>query len=113
MPGLLFALQGCAGISYVNASLSGHLELVSSARPVNRLLADETAPEQLREQLALASEIRQFAVDELGLPDNRSYRSYVDTEREFVTWAVFAAPELSLQVKTWCFPVTGCVPYRG
>ena len=113
MAGLLFALQGCAGISYVNASLSGHLELVSSARPVDRLLADETAPEQLREQLALASEIRQFAVDELGLPDNRSYRSYVDTEREFVTWAVFAAPEFSLQVKTWCFPVTGCVPYRG
>nr|WP_276562504.1 aminopeptidase [Hoeflea prorocentri] len=113
MMGALLVLQGCAGISYVNGSLSGHLELMSSAQPVERLLYDDATPEQLKGQLALAREIRQFAIDQLGLPDNRSYRSYVDTEREFVTWAVFAAPELSLQVKTWCFPVTGCVPYRG
>lgn len=60
-----------------------------------------------------AAAIRQFAIDELALPDNNSYRSYVDVRRGSVTWAVFAAPEFSLTPRTWCFPVFGCVPYRG
>ena len=63
--------------------------------------------------MAAASAIRQFATDELALPDNNSYRSYVDIGRDFVTLAVFAAPEFSLTPRTWCFPVFGCVPYRG
>jgi predicted aminopeptidase len=28
-------------------------------------------------------------------------------------WNVVAAPELSLTLKTWCFPIVGCVGYRG
>jgi predicted aminopeptidase len=56
---------------------------------------------------------RQFAIDELLLPDNDSYRSYADLERDYVVWNVFAAPEFSLEPVTWCFPVAGCVAYRG
>ena len=63
--------------------------------------------------MASARAIRKFAVDELALPDNNSYRSYVDVGRDPVTWAVFAAPEFSLTPHAWCFPVYGCVPYRG
>lgn len=63
--------------------------------------------------MASARAIRQFAIDELALPNNKSYRSYVDVGQEAVTWAVFAAQELSLVTQTWCFPIYGCVPYRG
>ena len=63
--------------------------------------------------MASARAIRQFATDELALPDNNSYRSYVDIGRDAVTWAVFAAPEFSLTPRAWCFPIFGCVPYRG
>jgi predicted aminopeptidase len=63
--------------------------------------------------MASASTIRQFASDELDLPDNASYRSYVDIGRDYVTWAVYAAPEFSLAPRLWCFPVFGCVPYRA
>ena len=28
-------------------------------------------------------------------------------------WNVVAAPELSLQLRQWCFPVAGCVGYKG
>jgi predicted aminopeptidase len=58
-------------------------------------------------------EIRRFAVTELGLPDNGSYRSYAQLDRPFVLWNVVAAPELSLKPRQWCFPIAGCVDYRG
>jgi predicted aminopeptidase len=110
---LLPVLQGCIGISYYAQSLNGHLEIVSARQPVDRLIADPAQPEPLRMRLALASDIRRFATDRLALPDNDSYRSYVDTRRDYVTWAVFAAPEFALGARTWCFPVYGCVPYKG
>lgn len=106
-------LSGCESLSYYSQSLGGHLNLVNSGRPVDRLIADPRSAPDLRAQLTQARAIRAFASERLALPDNNSYRSYVDTGREFVTWAVFATPELSLEVRTWCFPVVGCVPYRG
>ncbi|MEX3008188.1 aminopeptidase [Hoeflea sp. TYP-13] len=109
----LSAMQGCSSLSYYTQSLNGHISLVSAAKPVDKLLNDPSREQGLREQLKQARDIRQFAIDELALPDNESYRSYVDTGREYVTWAVFAAPEFSLAVHTWCFPAVGCVPYRG
>ena len=108
----LLALQGCSP-TYLLGSASGHLNLMSSARPVDNLIDDPALHPAAREQLAQARAIRQYAINDLGLPDNGSYRKFVDTGRPYVTWAVFAAPELSLAVHTWCFPVTGCVPYRG
>lgn len=109
----VFIVPGCANLGYYSQSINGHLNLVSAAKPVDRLLEQPSQPPAVRQQLELARDVRQFATERLELPDNRSYRSYVDTGREYVTWAVFAAPELSLNVKTWCFPVVGCVPYRG
>lgn len=109
----VFVLHGCVSLAYYSQSINGHLNLVSSAKPVDRLLKQPSQPTDVRQQLELARDIRAFATERLALPDNRSYRSYVDTGREYVTWAVFAAPELSLNVRTWCFPVVGCVPYRG
>ena len=49
----------------------------------------------------------------MALPDNGSYRKYADLERPFVVWNVFAAGELSVAPKEWCFPFAGCVGYRG
>ena len=86
---------------------------MKARQDVGELIDDPATPEALRARMASASAIRQFATDELALPDNSSYRSYVDIGRDAVTWAVFAAPEFSLTPRTWCFPVFGCVPYRG
>lgn len=109
--GLLVA--GCGTVGYLAQSVQGHLSLVHQARPVDRWLADDTIPEPLRERLVLSQRIRDFAVAELALPDNRSYRSYADLGRPAAVWNVVAVPELSLTLKTWCFPVVGCVGYRG
>ncbi len=106
-------LTGCTGISFYAQSLQGHIRIERARQDVAQLIDDPSTPETLRAQMASASAIRQFATDELELPDNNSYRSYVDVGRDSVTWAVFAAPEFSLQPRIWCFPVFGCVPYRG
>jgi predicted aminopeptidase len=76
-------------------------------------VADSATPAELRERLELSQRLRDFGVSELGLPDNASYRRYADLHRPSVVWNVVAAPELSLTLQTWCFPVLGCVGYRG
>ena len=106
-------VTGCTAISYYAQSLEGHVQIMAARQDVAKLIDDPSTPEALRARMTSASAIRQFATDELALPDNNSYRSYVDIGRDSVTWAVFAAPEFSLTPGTWCFPVFGCVPYRG
>ena len=106
-------LAGCASVGYYWQSVSGHLTLINAARPVNEWLADAQTPEPLKARLAMTQRIRSFAVAELKLPDNASYQRYADLRRSAVVWNVVAAPELSLTLKTWCFPVVGCVGYRG
>ena len=105
--------SGCSTLGYYAQSARGHVELVAAARPVADWLADPATPAPLRARLELSQRIRDFAVAELGEPDNASYRRYADLQRPAAVWNVVAAPELSLELKTWCFAVVGCVGYRG
>jgi predicted aminopeptidase len=106
-------LSGCADTRYVLQSVTGHWQLMQAARPVAEWLGDDATPAALRQRLELAQRIRRFAVSELKLPDNASYQRYADLKRPAVVWNVVATPELSLTLKTWCFPVMGCVGYRA
>ncbi|HEY6086721.1 MAG TPA: aminopeptidase [Burkholderiaceae bacterium] len=104
---------GCSTLGYYAQSVGGHLDLIARSRPVDDLTIDTSTPAALRERLLLSQRIRDFAVRELALPDNRSYRRYTELGRNAAVWNVVAAPELSLALETWCFPVVGCVGYRG
>jgi len=105
----MLLLSGC----YYMQAARGQLDVMSKREPIDELIEAPDTPEELAERLQLVSEARQFAIDDLLLPDNDSYRSYADLGRDYVVWNVFAAPEFSLQPKTWCFPIAGCVAYRG
>jgi len=109
----VLATSGCSNLAYYAQSVNGHLALVQSAKPVPEWLADPQTAPALKERLALSQRIRDFAVSELKEPDNASYRRYGDLKRGAAVWNVVAAPELSLKLQTWCFPVVGCVSYRG
>lgn len=109
----LAAITGCASPVYYFQAVSGQLEILNKRRPVEEVLSDPATPPQTRQQLTLVRRLRDFASQELGLPDNPSYRSYADLERPFVIWNVFATPELSLKPRQWCFVFAGCVSYRG
>lgn len=114
---LIFAacgvLASCGNLGYYLQSVHGHLELVRRSQPIPEVLADPATPGPVRDKLSAVMAIRDFATRELALPDNQSYRKYADLNRPFVVWNVFATPELSVALKEWCFPVAGCVGYRG
>ena len=108
----MVVLPGCA-VGYLAQSVAGHVDVISKARPVDAWLADPSTSQPLRQRLELAKRLRTFAVQELRLPDHASFRQYAPLGRPAVVWNVVAAPELSLELKTWCFHVVGCVTYRG
>jgi predicted aminopeptidase len=100
------------GCYYIQAA-RGQMEIVSKRRPITSVVADPKTPEELRARLEYVAAAREFASHELGLPNNASYRSYADLSRPYVVWNVFATKEFSVDPIRWCFPVVGCVVYRG
>ena len=111
------ALAGCAhtegALGYYWQSVQGYARLLQAARPLDEWIANESTPAPLRARLQLAQRARHFAVQELSLPDNASYRSYADLGRSAAVWNVVAAPPYALELHRWCFPFTGCIGYRG
>ena len=128
------ALLGGCSLPYYWQAVAGQLSLLSKRVPIETVIDDPRTSEQTREALRTVREIRRFAEDELGLPANDSYATYVDLgsgdsandpdaaehdrsngprERDVAVWTVVAAEEFSIDPRTWCYPFAGCVSYRG
>ncbi|MGD9043246.1 MAG: aminopeptidase [Desulfobacterales bacterium] len=103
----------CQSVSYYGQAINGHAEIMRSREPISDLIDNPDTPAQLRKKLIFVQSVREFAKSQLHLPVNDHYLSYVELNRPYVVWNVFAAPEFSLTPETWCFPVVGCVAYRG
>ncbi|VVN95599.1 aminopeptidase [Pseudomonas fluorescens] len=113
-PGLLLLLlNGCSSVSYYSQLASGQWQLLRAREPVAEVIADPARDPTLRQHLMQSQEAREFASQHLHLPDNKSYRLYADIGRPFVVWNVFATTEFSLTPQNHCFPIAGCVAYRG
>ncbi|MGB0712515.1 MAG: aminopeptidase [Gammaproteobacteria bacterium] len=110
---MLLAATGCSTVQYYGQAVSGHLEIMGASRPLEQVIEDPSTEERVRERLRLAAEARRFASRELSLPDNRSYTRYADLGRGAVVWALYAAPEFDTAPHRWCYPLVGCLAYRG
>jgi predicted aminopeptidase len=110
---VLGLLAACGDVGYYAQCVGGQLSLMAKREPINRVLAAPGTAPELRSHLEKVLAIRDFASSELLLPDNGSYRSYADLGRPYAVWNVVATPEFSLTPQQWCFPVAGCVSYRG
>lgn len=110
---VVISIAGCSNLGYYWQNTQGHLAVMNAAKPVQDWLGDAGTPLSTQRKLELAQRIRAFASNELKLPQNASYTRYADLKRSAVVWNVVAAPAYSLQLKTWCFAVVGCVGYRG
>ena len=110
---ILLGLSGCATITYYWQALNGQVEILNKARPIESVLQDREIKPELKQRLTSLLAMREYASHELKLPDNKSYRSYADLKRPFVIWNVFATTEFSTELTQWCFPIAGCVNYRG
>lgn len=105
-------LPGC-GTTYIAQAAMGQWHVMRARRPIDAVVLDKSTPDSVREELFRVREAREFASSVLELPDNRSYRTYADIHRAYVVWNVVATPEFSVAPLRWCFPVAGCVAYRG
>ena len=109
----VWLLTGCATGAFYAQAVGGHLNVMARAQPLEVALEAPDTPSRTKERLRLAQRIRDFASEALALPDNGSYRAYARLGRGAVVWNVFAAPEFSVEARRWCYPVAGCVIYRG
>ena len=103
----------CRSLPYYEQAIDGQMEIIQKQQPISKLIENPETPARLREKLLFVQSARTFAEKELLLPVNDHYLSYVELNRPYVVWNVFAAPEFSLTPETWCFPIVGCVTYRG
>jgi len=110
---LAVCLNGCSSLGYYGQLLGGQLDLLERREPIAELVTDPHGDPRLRQRLGLVLQARAFASRTLDLPDNGSYRQYADLGRPYVMWNVFATGEFSVQPRTQCFPIAGCVAYRG
>lgn len=110
---LAVCLNGCSSFDYYAHLVGGQLELLRHREPVATVVADPARDPVLRQRLAHAQAARRFASTRLGLPDNASYRFYTDLGRPYVVWNLFATEEFSVEPLSHCFPIAGCVAYRG
>jgi predicted aminopeptidase len=110
---VLAALSGCAGTMYLLQAGRGEWHVMHDRKPIVQVIDDPRTPQPMILELADVREARAFASRVLKLPDNASYTTYTRIDRPYVVWNVVAAPALSIYPKTWCFPIAGCVAYRG
>ncbi len=110
---LALGLTGCAELAYYRQSALGQMDIVSRRQAIDDLLADDSRNTELRARLTRVGEIRGFARRVLALPAAGSFTYYADLGRDYALMALYAAPEFSVELKTWCYPVAGCVAYRG
>jgi predicted aminopeptidase len=110
---LIFVLSGCNTLSYYTQAVHGEYEILAHRQSVDKLIANPKTPAKLKQQLELVQQLRAFAKAELKLPIDKNYEKYVDIHRKYVVWDVQAAPEFSLEPKTWRYPFVGRLAYRG
>jgi len=113
LSGTLLLFTGCRTLGFYRQAFAGQWEILTHQRKNKAILADPQTSPELRRQLELLEQIREFAVTGLGLPADGHYRSYVDLKRPFVVWNVEAAREFSLEPKRWWYPFLGRLDYRG
>lgn len=106
-------LSGCDSLAYLGQAASGQWELLHKREPIADLVAASSTDEVLKQKLSLVLEARAWASRELGLETGEAYADFVALDRPYVVWNVVAAPEFSVAPMQWCFPIAGCVSYRG
>lgn len=109
----LLSTGGCSTLGYYGQAIHGELEVLAKRRPIGEVISDPKVAADTRRQLEQARRARDFAVHALDLPDNGSYRDYANLGRPYPVWNVVAAPALSVKPIEQCFPIAGCVSYRG
>ena len=110
---VVLGVSGCHTLGFYGQAVKGQYQIFAHQESIDKLMATAGTPERLKQRFELLRDLRSFASKQLNLPTDNHYRKYVDVHRPFVVWNVEAAPELSMEPKTWWYPLLGSLEYRG
>lgn len=85
----------------------------SRSRPIEKVLAEESISGDVGVMLSMVQEIRRYAVEEIGLEDNKNYTRYLELDRDYLVDVVSACTADSFTPYEWRFPFFGSFPYKG
>ncbi|MFD2256438.1 aminopeptidase [Luteolibacter algae] len=100
-------------MQFYSQGVRGQLEILKKSRPNAEVISSPAATRKLKDKLILAEELCDFASKYLALPGDTAYHRYADLGRDHVVYVIHAAPEFSMEPKTWKYPVIGELDYRG
>jgi predicted aminopeptidase len=100
-------------MSYLVRSGYDQFSLLRQREPIEDILKRKDLKPNERQKLELTLHVRDFGVKHLGLKEAKSYRTYVDIERPFVTYIVTVAEKWRLEPKLYWYPLVGKLPYKG
>ena len=107
------SVTGCSTASFYGQALRGHLEIWASREAVDDVIFSPRTTQRRRQALIDTAAILGFAGDELALPARGRYLRVAEIDRRYVVWNVVAAEIFSSEPLARCYPVIGCVAYRG
>ena len=100
-------------VFYAYIQAKGQLEIISGSIDVAEVMHDKEFPDSLKAKITLIEEVKQFAVNELGLKGIKNYTSFYDQKGQELMWVVTACPPFKLEAFEWKFPVIGTFSYKG
>lgn len=110
---ILTCIIGPTNVSYLSQAISGHFRIMSSRVSIEKILEKNELNNESLNKLKMVLNVREYASKELGLPENRSYTLCSKIDGKYLGWNVYCCPKFSVEPKKWCFPIAGCVFYRG
>ena len=106
-------LTGCSTAKYYSHAVVGHLQLTTGLTPIGKVIEQDETNKELRRQLELVTELREFAENKLSLDVGKAYSKYKRLDRSAAVWVVYAAPTFSTKLQTWKYPIVGEYQSRG
>ena len=106
-------LTGCSTAKYYSHAVVGHLQLTTGLTPIGKVIEQDETNKELRRQLELVTELRDFAENKLSLDVGKAYSRYKHLDRSAAVWVVYAAPRFSTKLQTWKYPIVGEYQSKG
>ena len=107
------ALTGCSTAKYYSHAVVGHLQLTTGLTPIQKIIEQNDTNKELRRQLELVTELRDFAENKLSLDVGKAYSKYKHLDRSAAVWVVYAASTFSTKLQTWKYPIVGEYQSKG
>jgi predicted aminopeptidase len=85
----------------------------SKAKKIDKLLKDENLDPETEEMFQLVKKIKNYAIKNLGLNDDKNYTTYIELNKDYIADVVSACKKEAFEPYTWWFPFFGSFPYKG